>query len=109
PQRRALVCAQRLCGAGASRRTASNTFLAVTERANLPGSPFDGAEIIYSYTREQALADRVLIDVSELAEAREAGFVWPVAISRALWEIVVPTDAEEAEGQSYEGRLWDVL
>ena len=40
------------------------------------GSPFFG-EVVYSYSRAQALADGVLIDVSDTA--REAGFRWPVS------------------------------
>jgi hypothetical protein len=37
----------------------------------------DENEIIHSYKREQAIADGVLIDLTELAT--EAGFICPVA------------------------------
>ncbi len=40
--------------------------------------------VIHSYSRAQALADGVLIDVS--ATAREAGFVYPTAVTIAVWE-----------------------
>lgn len=40
--------------------------------------------VIYSYTRAEAIADHVLIDVSETAW--EAGFKWPVALTHAVWE-----------------------
>jgi len=40
-------------------------------------------EIIYSYTRKQALADGVLIDISQ--EAHESGFKIPAAISDNLF------------------------
>ena len=40
-------------------------------------------EIIDSYTRKQAIADGVLIDVTETAS--EAGFRIPVALTRAVW------------------------
>ena len=43
--------------------------------------PFGG--VIFRYTREQAIADGVLVDVSETA--KEAGFRLPVAVSRAAW------------------------
>jgi len=65
-------------------------------------------EVIYSYTRAQALADGVLIDVSNMAQ--EAGFKFPVAITASVWhEYIVPNDELVSYGQSYEGRLWDVL
>lgn len=70
---------------------------------------WDDAEVIHSYTREQALADGVLVDVSDSSEAKEAGFLWPVALTSALWHLVEPTTEEEGEGQSVAGRLWDVL
>lgn len=68
-------------------------------------------EPISSYTRAQAIADGVLIDVS--TTAREAGIVWPVALTSAAWaDCVEWTDADEKRkgysGQSESGRLWDV-
>jgi len=64
--------------------------------------------IIYIYTRRQALLDGVLIDVSE--SASEAGFKWPVALSNHLYHgYIVPALALVAEGQSIQGRLSDVL
>jgi len=56
-------------------------------------------EVISSYSRAQALEDGVLGDVSE--KAREAGFKIPVAITERLHN--------HLEGESYNGRLWDVL
>ncbi len=68
-------------------------------------------EPIHSYTRAQAIEDGVLIDVS--TTAREAGIVWPVAMTAAAWaDCVTWSDADEARkgytGQSESGRLWDV-
>lgn len=61
---------------------------------------------ISSYTRAQAIADGVLVDVS--AMAREAGFRIPVALTSAVWaDCVAWTDADSGRGES--GRLWDVL
>ena len=42
-------------------------------------NPYDGFDVIYTYTREQAIEEGVLIDVSEMAS--EAGFKWPVAVT----------------------------
>jgi type I site-specific restriction endonuclease len=43
-------------------------------------------EVIFSYTRAQAIADRVLIDVTPTA--LEAGFRFPVATTAALMAAV---------------------
>lgn len=62
-------------------------------------------DIIYSYTRKQAIEDGVLIDVSTFAQ-EEVGFKVPVAISSALYNGYIKYDLP---GQSINGRLWDVL
>ena len=64
--------------------------------------------VIISYTREQAIADGVLIDVTETA--KEAGFLFPVAITCAAWnQYIVPSEPLKEMGQSVDGRLWDML
>jgi hypothetical protein len=64
--------------------------------------------VISIYTRRQAISDSVLIPVDDLA--REAGFAWPVAVTDHLYHgYIVPALALMAEGQSIQGRLWDVL
>ncbi len=55
------------------------------------------------YTRAQAIEDAVLVDVSE--KAAEAGFKVPVALTRALWDII----DRHQEDQDTMGHLWDVL
>jgi hypothetical protein len=62
--------------------------------------------LIFSYTRAEAIADGVLVDVSEMA--KEAGFRYPVALTAAVYyEFVrVPTGVE---AQDEAGRLWDIL
>ena len=71
-----------------------------------PGDPIFGP-VIYAYTRAQAIADGVLVDVTETA--KEVGFKLPVAITEALHNRLTPTKADQAIGQDYDGRLWDVL
>jgi hypothetical protein len=68
--------------------------------------PFPG-DLIYAYSRAQALADGVLVDVSHMA--LEAGFRFPTAITADLHTRLAPNEAEARLGQSYDGRLWDVL
>ncbi|HIE54999.1 MAG TPA: hypothetical protein EYP90_07455 [Chromatiaceae bacterium] len=67
-------------------------------------------EVIHAYTRAQAIEDGVLVDVSETA--REAGFRWPVALTRAAWADCVAWTEDDNHRQVYQdesGRLWDVL
>jgi len=63
--------------------------------------------VIYSYTRAQAFADGVLVDVT--GSAKDTGFKLPVAITEALENRLTPTRADQSLGQDYDGRLWDVL
>lgn len=65
------------------------------------------SEVIYACTRAQALEDGVLVDVS--ATAREAGFRHPTVITADLHAALTPNRRERSMGQTYEGRLWDVL
>ncbi len=69
---------------------------------------FEGFELIYSYSRRQALEDGVLLDISQ--EAKESGFKVPVAVSDNLYhQYIKPPEGLEGEGQSLRGRLHDVL
>lgn len=63
--------------------------------------------VIDVYTHAQAIEDGVLIDVTETA--KEAGVVYPTAVTQALWDgYIVPP--EELKGiQHLKGRLWDIL
>ena len=45
--------------------------------------PFAGAEVLYAYTRKDALADGVQIDMRKIV--REAGLKFPVYLTRAVW------------------------
>jgi hypothetical protein len=63
-------------------------------------------EPISTYTRADAIGDGQLVDVSEMAE--EAGFRWPVAITKNLSADIADIPTGDTL-QSYEGRLWDVL
>jgi len=66
-------------------------------------------EVIYAYTRENAINDGYLIDVSTVA--REAGIKWPTALTYAAWLDCVFWESEDNK-QTYQdesGRLWDVL
>jgi hypothetical protein len=62
--------------------------------------------VIYAYTRAQAVADGVQVDVTKTAQ--EAGIKFPMFLTRAVWEayVTVPPDVT---GQDEAGRLWDVV
>ncbi|HZZ26707.1 MAG TPA: DUF6573 family protein [Pirellulales bacterium] len=63
-------------------------------------------DILFSYSREAAIADGVLIDVSALAE--EAGVKYPTAMTAAVFAECVRVP-DGVEGQDEDGRLWNVL
>ena len=48
--------------------------------------------VIYAYTRAQAVADGVQVDVTKTAQ--EAGIKFPMFLTRAVWEayVAVPPD-----------------
>jgi hypothetical protein len=67
-------------------------------------SPF--GEVIYSYTRAQAVADGFQVEVTEAA--REAGICFPVFLTRTVYDAYV-TVPPGVEAQDERGRLHDVL
>lgn len=64
-------------------------------------------EPIHTYTRAEALADGVLVDVTETA--REAGFIVPVALTVGILSDVRDIPDSKRSYQDPEGRLWDLL
>ena len=72
----------------------------------MEGEKSSKAEFIYCYSRRDALADGIHIDVSKTAA--EAGIRFPVFITRTIYErfVAVP---EGVQCQDEAGRLWDIL
>ena len=64
-------------------------------------------DVIYAYTRAQAIEDGVLVDVTETA--REAGIKHPTALTQAVWADYVAVPEELKGHQDESGRLWDAL
>lgn len=62
------------------------------------------AEMIFKYTRKEAIEDGVLVDVS--SAAREAGICYPVAVTHAVFDILNDT---ASPGQDLKGRMWDMF
>ncbi len=71
---------------------------------NDQNSPF--GKIIYTYSRKQALADGIQVDVSE--SARQAGIKYPTFLTRAVFDayVTVPPDVFD---QEWRARLWDIM
>jgi hypothetical protein len=57
-------------------------------------------------SRTERILRGELRDVSELA--REAGFVWPVTVTAAVWQQIEAIPPSQSH-QDVTGRLWDVL
>ena len=73
---------------------------------NTPNNDSPFGEISYSYTRAQAVADGVQVDVTKVAQ--EAGIKFPMFLTRTVFDayVAVPPDVT---GQDEAGRLWDVV
>lgn len=67
--------------------------------------PFKDAEVIYKYSRTQAIEDGMLVDVSQ--QAKEVGFKWPVCVTDRLYTEFI--NVNDGIGQSMAGRLHDTL
>lgn len=62
---------------------------------------------VNSYTRQQAINDGALIDVTETA--REYGYQTPVAISCAAWVNCVINDADVSENEAARHAQWNTI
>ncbi len=72
-------------------------------------SPFSNDDIIFAYTRADALSDGVLVELSDQMVS-EAGIKVKVAVTRpVLDDYLAPSYLDELPGQSVEGRTWDLL
>lgn len=70
--------------------------------------PFENFTVISTYTRQQAIEDGVLIDIS--SAAAEHGFKLHTVVTDNLYhQYLLPPAGLEGEGQSLTGRLHDLL
>ncbi len=79
---------------------------------------FDDCPVISTYTRAQAIADGVLVDLTDpgftfrpgLNICKEAGIRFPVAMTRAAFERTISVeDVPLPPLNDISGRMWDVL
>ena len=85
-----------------------------TKKPQDPQDPWEGAEVVFAYTRAQAIADGVLVDLTAAGSStgalcRQAGFRYPVAMTNGAFCEALGGESELPQGQSLGGRLWDVL
>ena len=73
---------------------------------NTPDHAEHFGPVIYSYTRAQAIADGVQVEVSKTA--REAGISFPVFLTRGVFDSFV-TVPPGVSCQDEAGRLWDIV
>lgn len=66
-----------------------------------------GDDVISVYTRQDAINDGVLVDVTETA--KKMGFRYPVAVTNTVWGIIENIPPSKQGIEDVEGRLWDVL
>ena len=62
--------------------------------------------VVYAYTRAQAVADGVQVEVTKTAQ--EAGIKFPMFLTRAVYEAYV-TVPEGVTAQDEAGRPWDIV
>lgn len=63
-------------------------------------------DIIYAYTRTQAIEDGVLIDVTETA--KEIGIALPTAVTIGVWESCIAYQPGQCRRDEY-GRTYNIL
>ncbi|KGM54811.1 hypothetical protein N799_08660 [Lysobacter arseniciresistens ZS79] len=72
---------------------------------------FNKDDVVFTYSRGQALADGVLVDLTE--QAKEYGFKVPFACTEGVWNTVkwdeFDSECKPGLGQSTDGRLHDLL
>ena len=75
------------------------------EQNNHGQSSTNFGPVIYCYTRAQAIADGVQVDVTQTA--KEAGITFPVFLTRAVFDAYVAVP-DGVTGQDETGRLFDI-
>ena len=73
---------------------------------NTPDQSHPFGEVIFAYTRAQAIADGVQVEVTKTAA--EAGISFPVFLTRGVFDSFV-TVPPGVSGQDEAGRLWDIV
>ncbi len=65
-------------------------------------------DIVYSYTRKDALADGMQVRIPDDIRS-ETGISYPVFVTRTVWDKYLTVPEEMADHQDLDGRIWDLL
>ena len=68
-------------------------------------------EVIYTYTRRQAVEDgyQILLTGENAELAQDIGWKYPVYFTRGVWDLIEDSAAFEDEPIDLTGILWDIL
>ncbi len=64
---------------------------------------------IFTYTREEAINDGVLIDLNKFIPIKESGYKYPVCCTFAVWAIIDKAVENKKYCNDFEGIIWDIL
>jgi len=72
---------------------------------------FENAEVIYSYTREQAIDDGYQVKLeNDLADlGKEAGYKYPIYLTSGVWGLIDMAVKNKRHCNDLKGVLWDIL
>jgi len=77
------------------------------ETANVMTDVF--GPVIFSYSRDQAIKDGVLVDLSSTFPSEAGLYKYPVACTSAVWDIVDKAVKNKKHMNDYSGVIWDVI
>ena len=66
-------------------------------------------ELIYTYSRAQALEDGVLVDLNQYIPVKESGYKYPLACTALVFAIIEKAVNNKRHGNDYQGVVWDIL
>lgn len=71
---------------------------------------FTGANVIFTYTRQQAIEEGVLIDLSGVfPDISRQLFIFPVACTAEVWGIIERAVNNPQHCNDFQGVVWDLL
>jgi len=70
---------------------------------------FTQKDVIYTYTRAQALEDGVLVDLNQWIPQKESGFKYPTACTASVFAIIEAAVKNKKHCNDFKGVIWDIL
>jgi hypothetical protein len=66
-------------------------------------------DVIYSYSRKQALDDGILVDLNQYIPVDESGYKYPAACTAAVHSLIQRAVDFKDWCNDYQGVVWDIL